>query len=99
MHARVMPQGRSAAADLPACNHVLMQRLPQDRDVVTAIGALDCKVAKLLTKRRNIECTGENYENLDQIAQDLSRTRRLQPTDVISLGPPRHSPTSRSIIG
>eukprot|EP00959_Pyramimonas_sp_CCMP1952_P216918 4536377-Pyramimonas_sp.AAC.1 len=44
-----------------------------------AIGSLDCKVAKPLAKRRDIECTGEGYASLDQIAQDFTRACRLQP--------------------
>ena len=56
--------------------------------MVMAIGSLDCKVAKLLTKRRNIDCTGEDYTSFDQIAQDFTRAGRLQPTPVISPAPP-----------
>ena len=55
--------------------------------MVMAIGSLDCKVAKLLTKRRNIDCTGEDYTSFDQIAQDFTRAGRLQPTPVISPTP------------
>ena len=56
--------------------------------MVMAIGSLDCKVAKLLTKRRNIDCTGEGYTSFDQIAQDFTRAGRLQPTPVISPAAP-----------
>ena len=56
--------------------------------MVMAIGSLDCKVAKLLAKRRNIDCTGEDYTSFDQIAQDFTRAGRLQPTPVISPAPP-----------
>ena len=64
-----------------------------------AIGSPDCKVAKLLAKRRNIECAGENYASLDHIAQDFTRACRLQPTRFISSSPPRPSPTTCGIIG
>eukprot|EP00959_Pyramimonas_sp_CCMP1952_P395672 8290782-Pyramimonas_sp.AAC.1 len=64
-----------------------------------AIGSLDCKVAQPRAKRRNIERTGEDYTSLDQIAQDFTRTCRLQPTPFSSPSPPRPSPTTRGIIG
>ena len=60
--------------------------------MVMAIGSLDCKVAKLLTKRRNIDCTGEDYTSFDQIAQDFTRAGRLQLTPVISPAPLRSFP-------
>ena len=55
-------------------------RHPQDRSLVLALGALDCKCAKLLTGRRNVECKGEDYESIDDIAKDRCRGGRLQLT-------------------
>ena len=45
-----------------------------------ALGPLDCKCAKYLVDRRNVECSGEDYESIDDIAQDFPRGGRLQPT-------------------
>ena len=67
--------------------------------MVMAIGSLDCKVAKLLTKRRNIECTGEDYTSLDHIAQDVTRACRLQSTPANPPNPHHPSPTTCGIIG
>ena len=44
----------------------------KDHAAFAAVGELDCKVAKLLTKRRNVECTGEDYESIGDIAKELA---------------------------
>ncbi|CAK0815088.1 unnamed protein product, partial [Prorocentrum cordatum] len=61
----------------------------EDRDLAMAIGSHDCKVAKLLAKRGNIECTGEDYTSLDQIARDFTpqmKTPQVAEELGVSLG-------------
>ena len=37
-----------------------------------ALSELDVRCGKFLTNRRNVECTGEDYENISDIAKELA---------------------------
>ena len=37
-----------------------------------AMSELDVRCGKFLTNRRNVECTGEDYENISDIAKELA---------------------------
>ena len=44
-----------------------------------ALGSLDCKCAKYLVDRRNVERSGADYNSIDDIAEDSLRGGRQQP--------------------
>ena len=44
----------------------------KDHAAFVALSELDVRRGKFLTKRRNVECTGEDYENISDIAKELA---------------------------
>ena len=44
----------------------------KDHAAFVALGELDVRCAKVLTKRRNVQCTGEAYESISDIAKELA---------------------------
>ena len=44
----------------------------KDHAAFVALGELDVRCAKFLTKRRNVQCTGEDYESISDIAKELA---------------------------
>ena len=44
----------------------------KDHAAFVALSELDVRCGKFLTNRRNVECTGEDYENISDIAKELA---------------------------
>ena len=44
----------------------------KDHAAFVALSELDVRCAKFLTKRRNVQCTGEDYESISDIAKELA---------------------------